>query len=51
MWNGFFHASCSSLSVVFHKDKKTFAELGVLLTLANYRSLSSSFLLSRLSFT
>lgn len=24
MWNGFFHASCSSLSVVFHKDKKTF---------------------------
>lgn len=22
MWNGFFHASCSSLSVVFHKDKK-----------------------------
>lgn len=22
MWNGFFHASCSSRSVVFHKDKK-----------------------------
>lgn len=22
MWNGFFHASCSSLSVVFHEDKK-----------------------------
>lgn len=38
MWNGFCHASCSSLSVVFHKDKKNIP-LGVLLTLANHRSL------------
>lgn len=34
MWNGFFHASCSSLSVVFLKDKKHSAGC----PLANHRS-------------